>query len=42
MDAGEQGPTVNSFIHGPAELSAASRVWTSGEVLKPSWIDIRQ
>jgi len=33
---GEQGSTISKFKHGRAELSIASRVSTSSEVLKPS------
>jgi len=36
VDVECEGPTANNLKHGRAELSTASRVWTSGKVFKPS------
>jgi len=35
VDVGRVGTNRNKFKHSQAELSIASRVFTSGEVLKP-------
>jgi len=39
VDVGGQGPTANKFERGQVELSLASTVWTTSELLKPSRLD---